>query len=114
MKAVGTCSLVLSSGYVLELERTFYIPKFSRNLISISRLVPLDYSFKFSDIGFSLYHKSDIVGNGILSDGLFRINLQNDATYAALHVQNNASVKRCVMNEESSMLWHRRFRHISI
>ena len=29
VKAVGTCSLVLSSGYALELERAFYIPNFS-------------------------------------------------------------------------------------
>ena len=114
VKAVGTCSLVLSSGYDLELERTFYIPNFSRNLISISRLVPLGYSFNFSSICFSLYYISDIVGNGILSHSLFRINLQNNATYTTLHVQNNAGVKRCVMNEESSMLWHRRLGHTFI
>lgn len=42
--AIGTCNLVLSSKFILELERTFYIPKFSRNLISTSRLVPLGFS----------------------------------------------------------------------
>ena len=47
VESIGTCSLVLDNGYVLDLERTFYIPSFSRILISVSRLVPLGYSFKF-------------------------------------------------------------------
>ena len=47
VEAVGTCSLVLSSGFNLNLEKTFYVPSFSRNLISVSRIVPLGYSFSF-------------------------------------------------------------------
>ena len=48
MESIGTCNLVLDNNYILDLERTFYIPSFSRNLISVSRLVLLEYSFKFS------------------------------------------------------------------
>ena len=33
VESIRTCSLVLDNGYVLDLERTFYIPSFSRNLI---------------------------------------------------------------------------------
>ena len=40
VEAIGTCYLTLSSGFVLELEKTFYVPSFYRNLISVSRLVP--------------------------------------------------------------------------
>ena len=57
-------------------------------------------------------YKSDCVGNAILSDGLYCIFLQNDTTYNSLHVQT--SIKRCVVNEDSSTLWHRRLGHISI
>ena len=89
----------------MKLEKTFYIPNFSRNLISVSRFVPIGYSFTFSDT-------SDIVENGTLSNGLFHINLQNNACYNAMHV--HVGTKRCVMNEDSSMLWHRRLGHISI
>ena len=112
VEAVGTCSLVLSSGFILNLEKTFYIPSFSRNLISVSRLVPLGYSFKFYETSFSLFYKSNLIGNGTLSDGLFSIDLQNDATNNAMHV--HTGIKRCVINEDSSMLWHRRLGHISI
>ena len=112
MEAIGTYSLVLSSGFILELEKTFYVPSFSRNLISISRLVPLGFSFNFLDYSFSLSNKSKVIGYGTLSDGVFHIQLQNDFTYNSMHV--TAGLKRCVMNEESSMLWHQRLGHISI
>ena len=104
VKAIGTCSLVLSSGLISNLKKTFYIPSFSRNLISISRLVPLGYSFNFSETCFSLFYKYDLVGNGTLSDGLFFIHLQNDTSNNAMHV--HIDTKRCVINEDSSMLWH--------
>uniref|UniRef100_A0A2N9GUX4 Retrovirus-related Pol polyprotein from transposon TNT 1-94 n=1 Tax=Fagus sylvatica TaxID=28930 RepID=A0A2N9GUX4_FAGSY len=61
---------------------------------------------------FSLFYKSDCVGNGTLSDGLYCINLQNNATYDSMHV--HTGTKRCVINEDSSKLWHRRLGHISI
>ena len=112
VEAIGTCSLVLSSGFILELQNTFYVPSFSRNLISISRLVPLGFSFSFSDSGFSLSNKSKVIGYGTLSDGPFHIQLQNDFIYNSMHV--TIGLKRCVMNEESSMLWHWRLGHISI
>ena len=38
VEAIGTCSLKLSRGFVLQLENTFYVPSFSRNLFSISAL----------------------------------------------------------------------------
>ena len=57
-------------------------------------------------------YKSDCVGNGILSDDLYHIFLQNDITYNSLHVQ--IGIKRYVVNENSSTLWHQRLGHISI
>ena len=109
MEAIGTCSLVLRSDLILELEKT---PSFSKNLISISRLVPLGFSFNFSDYGFSLSNRSKVIGYGTLYDGLFHIQLQNDVTYNSMHV--TTGLKRCVVNKESFMLWHRRLGHISI
>ena len=74
VEAIGTCSLILSSDFILELEKTFYVPSFSRNLISISILVPLGFSFNFTDSGFSLSNKFKVIGYGALSDGLFIFN----------------------------------------
>ncbi|KAL5765720.1 hypothetical protein ACOSP7_016337 [Xanthoceras sorbifolium] len=102
VEAIGTCYLTLSSGFVLKLDKTFYVPSFSRKLISVSRLVPFGYSFNFSKTSFSLFYKSDCVGNDTLSDGLYCINLQNNATYNSIHVQTGS--KRCVIDDDSSTL----------
>ena len=48
VEGIGTCTLTLSNGFVLVLERTFYVLSFSRNLIFVSRLVPLGFFFYFS------------------------------------------------------------------
>ena len=98
--------------FILRLEKTFYVSSFSKNLISVSRLAPLGFSFNFLDSGFSLINKSGIIGSGALFDGLYYIELQNDASYNSMHF--TARVKQCVVNEESSMLWHHRLGHISI
>ena len=81
VEAIDTCNLVLRRGFILELEKTFNVPRFSKNLISMPKLVPLGFSFHFSDSGFSLSNKSKVIGYGTLSDGLFHIQLQNDVTY---------------------------------
>ena len=86
VEAISTCSLVLSSGFILELEKTFYVPSFSMNLISISKLVPLGFSLNFTDSGLSLSSKSKVIGYGALSDGLFHIQLHNDVTYNSMHI----------------------------
>ena len=62
VEAIGTCSLTLSNDFVLVLEITFYVLCFSRNLISISRLVPFGFSFTFQDNVFNLFHKSNHIG----------------------------------------------------
>ena len=68
------------------------------------------YSF-FLEAYSKLFYKSKLVGYGTLSDGLFSLNLLNDSTHTVMHVQ--AGTKQCVMNEDSSILWHWRLGHIS-
>ena len=47
VEALGTFYLTLDSGFVLELQMTFYVPSFPRNFISVYKLVPFGYSFHF-------------------------------------------------------------------
>ena len=58
---VGTYNLVSSSGFTLNLEKTFYVPSFSRNLILVSRVVHLGYSFSYYETSFSLFYKSNLL-----------------------------------------------------
>ena len=104
MEANGTCILTLSSGFILKLEMTFYLPNFSRNLIFVSKLVPFGYCFNFKDTSFELFYNSECVRNGILFDDLYLLGIQNYVTYSSMYVQTG--VKRGNINENSSMLWH--------
>ena len=110
IEAIGTCILTLSSDFIFKLEKNFYVLSFSRNLISFSILMIFGYSFNFKDM--SLFYNSKCVGNDILSYGLYLLGLQTDATYSSIHGQTG--IKKCNINENSSMLWHRRLEHISI
>jgi len=68
VEAIGTCVLVLSSGFKLHLEKGFYVPSFYENLISVSKLAPLGFYFNFTDFGFNLLNKYEIIGYGQLVD----------------------------------------------
>ena len=47
-----------------------------------------------------------------MCDGLYLVQLKNDNAYNSLSL--TVGIKRSVMNEEYSLLWHRRLGHISI
>ena len=57
VEAIGTCNLELSSGFILKLKKTFYVPSFSMNLISVSALVPFGISCNLLDTGFNFLIK---------------------------------------------------------
>ena len=56
VEAIDTCNLELSSDFIFQLEKTIYVPSFSRNLISISALVPFGISCKFSNTNFNFFN----------------------------------------------------------
>ena len=103
MEAIGTFILELSSDFIFQLEKTFYVPSFSRNLISVSALEPFGISYNFLDTGFNFLIKSKVIRYATLCDGQYSV-----------HLSLTTGIKRNVMNEESSLLWHRRLGHISI
>ncbi|KAH9760840.1 Integrase catalytic domain-containing protein [Citrus sinensis] len=114
VEVVRTYRLVLNSGFVLDLDKTFYIPSFSRNLVSVSRLLPFGFGFDFLGTIFHLLKDSVIVGDGILDDGMFKLHLNPTFDFNLMTMHGNIGVKRSALNEQSSMLWHGRLGHITI
>ena len=102
VKAIDTCDMEFSSRFILQLKKTFYVPIFSRNLISVSTLAPFGIFCNFSDIGFNFLIKSEVTSSGTLSYGLYSVHLQDNNTYNSLSL--TIGIKRNVMNEESSLL----------
>ena len=75
VEPIGIFRLLLKSGTYLDLNETFVVPSFRRNLVSISVLDNFDYSCSFGNNKFSLFQNSNLVGTSSLSyvDNLYMI-----------------------------------------
>ena len=76
VEAIGTFRLLLKTGHFLNLEETYVVPSFRRNLVSISVLDKFGYSCSFGNNKFSLFQYSNLIGTGSLSlhDNLYLLN----------------------------------------
>jgi len=54
-----------------------------------------------------------IVGHDILCDGLYKLTLNHEFAQSLVTLHSNIGLKRGLINEKSSILWHRRLGHIS-
>jgi len=103
---IGVVSLNLPFGHVLLLKNVVYVPSTRRNLISVLGLDKCGYTFEFGN-GKLVYFNSIIVGLGVLYDGLYMLNLNDMSVNFVIGYKSNK------VDENSSMLWHRRLGHIS-
>ncbi|KAJ7975971.1 Retrovirus-related Pol polyprotein from transposon TNT 1-94 [Quillaja saponaria] len=68
VESVGIVSLILESGFELVLKNTFYVPSFRRNLISVSLLDKIGYSFNFGNSKVQLLLNSKILGRSLIKE----------------------------------------------
>ena len=59
VEAIGKFRLLLTTGAYLDLNETFIVPSFRRNLIYVSTLDKSGYSYLFGNGKFSLFHDSN-------------------------------------------------------
>ena len=113
VEAIGKFRLFLKSGTYLDLNETYVVPSFRRNLVSISILNKFGYTCSFGNNKFSLFQNSNLVGTGSLSyvDNLYM--LDTIASYHETLQLSTQGNKRKLTNENSSSLWHKRLGHIS-
>ena len=76
--------------------------------------MPLDFSFNFARKSFHLFKDTIVVGNRILDNGLFKLYLNPTFDYNLMTFHGNIATKKGVVNEKSSMLWHKRLCYIFI
>jgi hypothetical protein len=108
VEAVGTFRLILRTDYILDLENVFFIPCFSRNLISVSKLDVIGFSFWFINSTFGIFKGENFIGGGTKVDGLFKIDIDPNFENNHLSLHSSVGTKRSLVNENSTLLWHRR------
>ena len=68
---------------------------------------------KFEHLGVvSLYLNSNVIGTSSLTDKLYKLNIKATNGNETLH-SSDYGIKQKLINENSSMLWHKRLGHIS-
>lgn len=83
------------------LKNVLYIPKFSCNLVSLSKLLK-DYKITFSKKNALVYEGNVMVATTKIKHGVF--------VFDNIKIKNIANL---VSSEKTNELWHRRFNHIN-
>ena len=97
--AIGTFYLELSSSKTFVLEDCLYVPEVRRNLVSISKLGCLRYSFLFTS-KLLVKFNNKFVTSGILHDGLYFLSsidnsincVENDIAASVLSLKRKGDV----------------------
>ena len=104
--AVGIYNLTLPSGLIIQLENCFYVPAISRNIISVSCLDKLGFSFIIKNNCCSIYLNDIFYATAQMSNGLYILDLEMPIY--------NIDTKRIKPNElNPTYLWHCRLGHIN-
>jgi hypothetical protein len=104
VEAIVTFRLLLKTGTYLDLEETYVVPSFRRNLVFVSILDKSGYFCSFGNSQFSLSHDSNLIGSGSLSvyDNLYL--LDTVASFnETMHITSRGT-KRKLANENSASL----------
>ena len=96
--------MILDIGHQLDPLQAFYVSSVSRNLISLSKLDSVGYSFTFGHGCFSLFKHNNIIGSRILSYGLYKLKLNNIFVESLLTLHHNVGTKRGLVNKSSAYL----------
>ena len=114
VEAVGTLQLVMQSGRCINLYDTLYVPRMTRNLVSVQKLDNDGYYVLFGNGKVTISLNSNFIGCGSLDGKLYKLYLDEQFSKSLLSCNVNENLnKRKRDLETSSMLWHQRLGRIS-
>jgi hypothetical protein len=101
----GLGKIVISPDH--SISNVFLVDSLDYNLLSVSQLCKMGYNCLFTDIGVTVFRKSDdsIAFKGVLDGQLYLVDF-ND---------NNVELDTClIVKTKMGWLWHRRLAHVGI
>ena len=104
----GKVVLKITSGKELTLNNVLHVPDIRKNLVSGSLLSRNGFKLVFESDKFVLVKNGMYVGNGYLSDGLFKMNVMTIVP----KIINNNKISSAYMLE-SSDIWYGRLGHVN-
>ncbi|KAJ9536773.1 hypothetical protein OSB04_un000077 [Centaurea solstitialis] len=106
-EAVGSYSLSLPSGLVLELDNCYYIPNMIKNVLSFDLLVDQGFYYKYDYKMISVFKENIFYFKATPVNGLYTVNLRDNSS-EIYHIS-----KRSKDIEDQTYLWHCRLGHIN-
>ncbi|KAJ9542665.1 hypothetical protein OSB04_029171 [Centaurea solstitialis] len=106
-EAVGSYSLSLPSGLVLEQDNCYYIPNMIKNVLSFDLLVDQGFYYKYDYKMISVFKDNIFYFKATPVNGLYTVNLQDNSN-EIYHIS-----KRSKDIEDQTYLWHCRLGHIN-
>ncbi|KAJ9541506.1 hypothetical protein OSB04_028012 [Centaurea solstitialis] len=106
-EAVGSYSLSLPSGLVLELDSCYYIPNMIKNVLSFDLLVDQGFYYRYDYKMISVFKNNIFYFKATPVNGLYTVNLQDNSS-EIYHIS-----KRSKDIEDQTYLWHCRLGHIN-
>ncbi|KAK9072512.1 hypothetical protein SSX86_008946 [Deinandra increscens subsp. villosa] len=114
VEAIGTVRLLMKTGHCIELHDTLYVPRITRNLVSVPKLDLDGFNVAHGHGKVTISLNSLTVGYGYLDGSLYKLELDDEFSKSLLSYNVNENLtKRKRGSETSSMLWHQRLGHIS-
>ena len=103
---MGTYSLVLPNGLVLDLEDCVYVLSLVKNIISIYSLCNNGFSCLISCNECSIYFNEIKYGDGIVTNGIYVLQTNKECLTSNIYNGNSNNLNK-------SLLWHSRLGHIN-
>lgn len=99
VEIIGNFKFVLNNGHIFYLENTFYASSISKILVSISRLVQLEFKFNFVISNVYIFKYSTFVDNGFLINGLYKLHLDSSFENSLFILHNDIDTKHNIHDE---------------
>ena len=106
VKGIGNISLKLHDNKTITLIDVRYVPGLKRNLISLSTLDELGFSYKAENGSMYVFKGDELILTGAKKNGLYVL----DGCYFPFVNMYSA----CIAKTDKTKLWHLRLGHISL
>jgi hypothetical protein len=108
--AIGTLHLWLPSGFILVLNKCYYVLALSMNIVSGSRLSRDGDHFEYVTNGCPISKDSIFYVHALDRDGLYVLDLDCNETHI-----NSVYAKRCKLSDDNTMfMWHYCLGHVGV
>ena len=94
VEAVGTLQLVMQSGRCINLYDTLYVPRMTRNLVSVQKLDNDGYYVSFGNGKVTISLNSNFIGCGFLVGKLYKLYLDEQFSKSLLSYNVNENVNK--------------------